>query len=83
MSVAAAMKVSGDRITDARIACGGVECVPRRLEAVERLVRGASRTEETAEAAGALAVRGAKPLNYNHFKIPLMENLVKRAVRSA
>ena len=83
VSVAAAMKVSGDRITDARIACGGVECVPRRLEAVERLVRGASRTEETAEAAGALASRGAKPLNYNHFKIPLMENLVKRAVRSA
>jgi hypothetical protein len=27
--------------------------------------------------------RGARPLNYNQFKIPLMENLVKRAIRDA
>lgn len=82
VSVAAAMKISGNRIEDVRIACGGVECVPKRLPKVERLLRGASLTEETANAAGAAAIRGAKPLNYNHFKIPLMENLVKRAVRS-
>ena len=31
--------------------------------------------------AGALAIRGADPLDYNHFKIPLLRNLVKRAVR--
>ena len=29
-----------------------------------------------------IAASGAKPLNYNHFKIPLMQNLAKRAVRS-
>jgi hypothetical protein len=28
-------------------------------------------------------VRGAKPLNYNQFKIPLMANLVTWAVRDA
>ena len=83
VSVAAAVRVSGDRIQDARIACGGVECVPKRLTGVERLLKGSLLTEETADAAGAAAIRGAKPLNYNHFKIPLMENLVKRAVRSA
>ena len=66
-----------------RIACGGVECVPKRLPRVERLLRGASPTDEMADAAGAAAIRGAKPLNYNHFKVPLMENLVKRVVRSA
>ena len=33
--------------------------------------------------AGQVAVRGATPLNYNHFKIPLLENLVKRAIRDA
>jgi hypothetical protein len=27
--------------------------------------------------------RGAQPLNYNHFKVPLMQNLVRRAVRDA
>ena len=29
-----------------------------------------------------VAAQGAKALNYNHFKIPLMGNLAARAVRS-
>jgi len=81
VSVAAAFKTSGNRIEDARIVCGAVQCVPRRLEAVERMVRGQARTEQLAAAAGARASAGAEPLGFNHFKIPLMENLVKRAVR--
>ena len=52
-------------------------------EQVEELITGRDRNDETAELAGALAVRGAEPLNFNHFKVPLMENLVKRAVRDA
>jgi xanthine dehydrogenase YagS FAD-binding subunit len=83
VSVAAAFRTNGGRIDDARIACGAVECVPRRLTSVERLVIGRARDEETAALAGAEAVRGAEPLSYNQFKVPLMENLVKRAVRGA
>jgi hypothetical protein len=30
-----------------------------------------------------VAARGAVPLNYNGFKIPLMENLVRRALRDS
>jgi hypothetical protein len=30
--------------------------------------------------AGKLAVRGAIPLQFNAYKIPLMRNLVKRAI---
>jgi len=44
-------------------------------------VRGQARSEQVAEAAGAAAVRGAEPLAFNGYKIPLMESLVKRAVR--
>ncbi len=83
VNVAAAMKESGGVIEDIRIACGGVECVPKRLNVVEDVVRGSARDEETANLAGQSAVRGATPLNHNHFKIPLMENLVKRALRDA
>ena len=36
-----------------------------------------------AKLAGQSAVRGARPVNYNQFKIPLMANLVTRAVRDA
>lgn len=81
VSVAAAFKMSGDRIDDARVVCGAVQCVPRRLQGVERMVRGQARSEQLADRAGATAVDGAEPLNFNHFKIPLLENLVKRAVR--
>lgn len=83
VNVAAAMILSGNRIQDARIACGGVQCIPRRLRDVEDLVKGRPQDAETAELAGAAAIRGAKLLNYNHFKVPLMQNLVRRAVREA
>jgi xanthine dehydrogenase YagS FAD-binding subunit len=82
-SVAAVFRTNGSSVEDSRIVCGAVQCIPRRLRRVERLVRGQQRSERLAEAAGAMAVNGAEPLNYNHFKIPLMENLVKRAVRGA
>jgi hypothetical protein len=39
--------------------------------------------EDTARLAGQSAIRGATPLNYNHFKIPLLQNLVTRAIRDA
>ena len=82
VSVAAAVRVNaGGVIEDGRIVAGAVECVPRRLTEVEAFIRGRPRDEETAEMAGELAVGGADPLDYNHFKIPLLRNLVKRAVR--
>ena len=33
--------------------------------------------------AGEMAVEGAQPLRYNGYKVPLMRNLVKRAIRGA
>ena len=83
MNVAAAIKENGGSIEDVRVVCGGVECVPKRLTVVEEVVKGSARDEEIAQLAGQSAVRGATPLNFNHFKIPLMENLVMRALRDA
>ncbi len=83
VNIAAAMVVEGGTISRIRIAAGAVECVPRRLTVVEEVVTGSAKDEETAALAGQAAVRGATPLNYNHFKIPLLENLVKRAIRDA
>jgi xanthine dehydrogenase YagS FAD-binding subunit len=83
VNVAAAMRVQNGVIQDARIACGGVSAVPRRLVQVEQIVKGQQVSESVAKLAGQSASRGARPLNYNGFKIPLMENLVMRAVRDA
>jgi xanthine dehydrogenase YagS FAD-binding subunit len=83
VNVAAAIKVSGDTIEDIRIACGGVDCIPRRMTVAEDIAKGSTKDEETAELAGGTASRGAVPLNYNHFKISLIENLVTRAIRDS
>jgi xanthine dehydrogenase YagS FAD-binding subunit len=83
VSVAAAMFVDGGVIKDIRLACGAVECVPRRLTAVEKALIGNTKNEAAANRAGKMAVAGATALNYNHFKVPLMENLVRRAIRDA
>jgi xanthine dehydrogenase YagS FAD-binding subunit len=87
VNVAAAMFVSGaagsEKIDRIRIAAGAVQCVPRRLTAVEAVVAGQPKNADTAALAGQSAVRGATPLNYNHFKIPLLQNLVTRAIRDA
>ena len=83
VNIAAAMVVDNGTITRIRIAAGAVECVPRRLTVVEEVVTGSPKDEDTAALAGQAAVRGATPLNYNHFKIPLLENLVKRAIRDS
>jgi xanthine dehydrogenase YagS FAD-binding subunit len=48
---------------------------------VETAVAGKPRNEETAAMAGELAITGATALRYNGYKIPLMRNLVKRAIR--
>jgi xanthine dehydrogenase YagS FAD-binding subunit len=80
MNVASATVLSGDRIERIRIAVNAVAARPLRLKAVEDAVRGQLRSVATGEAAGKLAVQGAVPLQFNAYKVPLMRNLVKRAI---
>jgi xanthine dehydrogenase YagS FAD-binding subunit len=81
VNVAAAMTMSGGTIQKIRLAANGVAAHPVRLTAVEAAVVGKPRNEETAEMAGQIAIRGAEPLQYNGYKVPLLRNLVKRAIR--
>jgi len=80
MNVACAMQVSGNTIERIRLAVNGAAARPLRLKAVEDAVRGRQATAATGEMAGKLAVQGAVPLQFNAYKIPLMRNLVKRAI---
>lgn len=81
VNVASAMKTSGGTIQDLRLALNGVAAHPMRLKAVEAAVRGKPRNEQTAQMAGEMAIEGAKPLRHNGYKLPLVRNLVKRAIR--
>jgi xanthine dehydrogenase YagS FAD-binding subunit len=83
VNVASALKVNNGTIEAARVACGGVSCTPRFIKVVEEVVKGGKQDDETSSLAGKTAVHGARPVNFNQFKVPLMESLVKRAIRDA
>ncbi len=81
MNVASAMTVSGGMIERIRIAVNGAAARPLRLSPVEKAVSGKPRNSATGRMAGELAVNGAVPLQFNAYKVPLMRNLVMRAIR--
>ena len=80
LNVASAMVVSSGSIERIRIAVNGAAARPLRLKVVEDAVRGKPPNASTGEMAGKLAVQGAVPLQFNAYKIPMMRNLVKRAI---
>ena len=81
VNVASAIKCQGNTIQRARIAVGAVAARPLRLTAVEAAVAGSRAAKRPRRWPGELAIEGATPLRYNGYKIPLMRNLVKRAIR--
>ena len=81
VNIAAALKVSNGTISGSRVVVNAVAAHPMRLTAVEDAIAGKPRNEETAAMAGDRAARGARPLAHNGYKIPLVKNLVKRAIR--
>jgi xanthine dehydrogenase YagS FAD-binding subunit len=83
VNVASALKSSNGSIESARVVVGAVACVPKRLKTVEAALVGKPRNEETADMAGKMAILGARTLRYNAYKVPLMRNLVKRAIRGS
>ena len=82
VNVAMAARMDGGKISDVSMVCGAVQCTPRRLADVEDLIKGEAPNTELETLVKRVASSGAKALNFNHFKIPLMQNLAARAVRS-
>lgn len=81
VSLACAMQMDGSNVSDSRFVFGGVACKPYRQRTLEAAARGKTLSADNGDAIANIATQGAEPLNYNHFKIPLMENLVRKAMR--
>jgi len=75
--------VNGNTIRSARVVLGAVAPVPWRSEDAERELIGKPLNEETAALAGEAAVRAAKPLSGNAYKVQITKTAVKRAVMHA
>lgn len=70
-------------ITDARVVLGGVAPIPWRSREAEAALRGKRYSREVANAAAEAALRDARPLSQNAYKVPLTRVLVRRAVEKA
>ena len=77
------LTMNGSTIQSARVVLGAVAPVPWRSEDAERALAGKPLNEQTAAQAGEAAVRAAKPLSGNAYKIQIAKTAVKRAVMNA
>ena len=76
VSVAAALDLDGGTVRDVRLALGGVAHKPWRATRAEALLRGASATAATFEAAARAELADARGLGHNTFKIELARRVV-------
>jgi xanthine dehydrogenase YagS FAD-binding subunit len=83
VSVAAALELDGDRITEARLALGGVAHKPWRDAAAEAALRGEAPSLATFTRAADLVLRGARGFAHNAFKIDLAHRVIVRALTQA
>jgi xanthine dehydrogenase YagS FAD-binding subunit len=82
-SSAVILTISGDTISRARIALGGVGTKPWRSPEAEAALTGKPATEAIFRAAADAALRDAKPQTENAFKIELAKRCLTHALRTA
>ena len=83
VSVAAAMELDGDTITEARLALGGVAHKPWRDPNAEAALRGKTADRTAFVQAADIILRDAKGYAHNAFKIDLARRVIVRALTQA
>ena len=83
VSVAAALDLDGDTISEARLALGGVAHKPWRVTAAEAALRGQRADASAFAQAADLVLHGAKGFGHNDFKIGLARRAVVRTLSQA
>lgn len=80
ISVAAALDIQDGEIQQARMALGGVAHKPWRSPEVEQFLKGKPAETATFQQAAEIALRDAKPLKYNAFKVDMTKRAIRRAL---
>jgi xanthine dehydrogenase YagS FAD-binding subunit len=83
VSVAAVFENKGGQISDIRIALGGVAHKPWRCTEAEKFLNGKPATPETFKQAAEIALKDAKALSQNGYKITLAKRAIVRALKTA
>jgi xanthine dehydrogenase YagS FAD-binding subunit len=82
-SAAVVLAMKSGKVDTARVVLGQVAPVPWRAQAAEELLHGKALDAAAARDAGEAAVRGARALSHNHYKIQLARVAVKRSLLAA
>lgn len=82
-SAAVALKMEGDKITEARIGLGGVATIPWRAKAAETALQGRTLNETTASEAAEIAFADARTTPDNAYKLALGKATLIRALLEA
>ncbi len=80
VSVAAALNIDEGIVTAARLALGGVGTKPWRAWDAEAALTGQPATADSYRAAAEVALRDARPLRHNGFKIAMAKRAITRAL---
>ncbi|QNI32055.1 xanthine dehydrogenase family protein subunit M [Alloacidobacterium dinghuense] len=80
-SAAVVVQLSGGRIQHARVAMGGVGTKPWRSKEAEQALQGREANEHTLRSAAEAALKPAKPLRDNAFKVELAKRAIVRALQ--
>jgi xanthine dehydrogenase YagS FAD-binding subunit len=83
VAVAAALDLNGGTIRQARVVLGGVAHKPWRSLEAESALSGKPASEQTFKQAAELALRDAKPLAHNAYKVELGKRAIVRALMRA
>lgn len=82
-TAAVALRMKGNTIESANIVLGHVAPIPWQAKEASAWLAGKTLNEDSAAKAGEVAVRGAKPLSQNAYKVQLARVAVKRALLAA
>jgi xanthine dehydrogenase YagS FAD-binding subunit len=83
VAVAAALELDGGRIKQARVVLGGVAHKPWRSPEAEAALSGRPASEESFRQAAEAALKDAKPLAHNAYKVELGKRAIVRAMMRA
>ncbi|CAN7780954.1 FAD binding domain-containing protein [Variovorax sp. LjRoot178] len=83
VAVAAALQLDGGTIRQARVVLGSVAHKPWRSVEAEAMLIGRRASEDTFEQAAKAALRDARPLSHNAYKVELGQRSVVRALMRA
>ncbi len=80
IAVAAVITMRGETVDDARLALGAAAPIPIRMKQTEAYLKGKAITDDVAETAANIAIKGVVPLGRNRYKVQIAKALVRRAL---